>query len=259
MTAQSASASPGDPDPAPRRRSRARRLPPSGNTRFDFDLGLCAGGTVAGADEAGRGSLAGPLVAAAVCLDYAQLSQADFTAMADLDDSKKLSRSARALLYNEILRRACQVTVICCSPHTIDRNGLHRCNLAALATALTAIAPAANVALVDGFKLPEGAPPHQAVIGGDGRSAAIAAASIVAKVARDGMMAELDARYPGYGFAQHKGYGTEEHLAQLRALGPCPEHRMSFAPVREVFQQRLPFGEREACAPTPVGRTCGVE
>ena len=229
MTAQSASASPGDPDPAPRRRSRARRLPPSGNTRFDFDLGLCAGGTVAGADEAGRGSLAGPLVAAAVCLDYAQLSQADFTAMADLDDSKKLSRSARALLYNEILRRACQVTVICCSSHTIDRNGLHRCNLAALATALTAIAPAANVALVDGFKLPEGAPPHQAVIGGDGRSAAIAAASIVAKVTRDRLMIVLHESYPSYGFDRHVGYATRMHQEAIAEHGVCELHRLSFA------------------------------
>jgi len=229
MSDQPASASSGDPDPASRRRGRAQRPTPSGNTRFDFDLRLCAGGTVAGADEAGRGSLAGPLVAAAVCLDYARLSQEDFAALEALDDSKKLSRSARALLYREILRRARQVTVTCCSPRTIDRNGLHRCNLAALAAALAAIAPAANVALVDGFKLPEGAPPHQAVIGGDGRSAAIAAASIVAKVTRDRLMIVLHERYPSYGFDRHVGYATRMHQEAIAEHGVCELHRLSFA------------------------------
>ena len=229
MTDLPVSASPGDPDPEPHRRSRVRRLAPSGNTRFDFDLGLCADGTVAGADEAGRGCLAGPLVAAAVCLDYAQVDQADFAALADLDDSKKLSRSARVRLYREILRRARQVTVTCCSPRTIDSNGLHRCNLAALAAALAAIAPTANVALVDGFKLPEGAPPHQAVIGGDGRSAAIAAASVVAKVTRDRLMIVLHEHYPQYGFDRHVGYATRAHREAIGEHGVCELHRLSFA------------------------------
>ncbi len=229
MSDQPASASSGDPDPTPRRRGRARRLGPSANTRFDFDLGLCAGSTVAGADEAGRGSLAGPLVAAAVCLDYARLSQDDFAALEALDDSKKLSRPVRALLYREILRRARQVTVTCCSPRTIDRDGLHRCNLAALAAALAAIAPVANVALVDGFRLPQGAPPHQAVVGGDGRSAAIAAASIVAKVTRDRLMIAMHERFPSYGFDHHVGYATRVHQEAIAAHGVCDLHRLSFA------------------------------
>ena len=229
MTDLPASASPSDPDPEPHRRSRVRRLALPGNARFDFDLGLCADGTVAGADEAGRGCLAGPLVAAAVCLDYARLGRADFAALADLDDSKKLSRSARAILYREILRRAHQVTVTCCSPRTIDNNGLHRCNLGALAAALAAITPTADVALVDGFRLPEDTAPHQAVIGGDGRSAAIAAASIVAKVTRDRLMIVMHERHPQYGFDRHVGYATRVHREAIAEHGVCELHRLSFA------------------------------
>jgi ribonuclease HII len=186
---------------------------------------------VAGADEAGRGSLAGPLAAAAVCLDYAHLGRRDFTALAALDDSKRLSRAERARLYGEILLRARQVAVVLCSPRTIDRDGLHRCNLRALAAALQAITPAADVALVDGFPLAAGAPPHRALVGGDGRSAAVAAASIVAKVTRDRVMGRLHERFPAYGFDRHVGYATPQHHEAIATHGVCELHRLSFASV----------------------------
>lgn len=218
-----------------KRQRRGGRLAPapgrSPNPLFAFDVGLCARGTVAGADEAGRGSLAGPLVAAAVCFDYGRLGRRDFDALAGLGDSKRLSKPLRALLYSEILLRALQVSIVCCAAPTIDREGLHRCNLAALAAALGAITPAADVSLVDGFALPANAPRHQAVIGGDGRSAAIAAASVVAKVTRDTLMRSLHERYPQYGFDRHVGYATPYHHEAIAAHGVCELHRLSFASV----------------------------
>ncbi len=231
MAPQPPSAPAGSPYPEDRAGRPARAPTRSPNVLFAFDRRLCRRGAVAGADEAGRGSLAGPLVAAAVCLDYARLSRDDLEALAGLDDSKRLGRPERSLLYREILRRARQVTVVCCSPRTIDRDGLHRCNLRSLAVALGAITPAADVALVDGFALPEEAPPHQAVVGGDGRSAAIAAASIVAKVTRDRLMNRLHECYPEYGFDRHVGYATPHHHAAIAAHGVCELHRLSFASV----------------------------
>lgn len=221
-----------EPGPATQgRHHHPLRAAPPGNARFSFDIGLCGGGAVAGADEAGRGSLAGPLVAAAVCLDYDRLGQDDFAALVALDDSKKLSRPARALLYSEILRRAQQVTIVCRSPRTIDREGLHRTNLAALAAALRAIVPCPDAVLVDGFALPSLALPHQAVVGGDGRSAAIAAASIVAKVTRDRLMLSLHDSYPQYGFDRHVGYATRVHHEAIVEHGVCELHRRSFGSV----------------------------
>lgn len=199
--------------------------------RIAFDINLCHGGTVAGADEAGRGSLAGPLVAAAVCFDYGQLPRAVLVSLDAIDDSKRLSSARRAQLCITVLRHARQVAVVCCSPRTIDRDGLHRTNLWALAAVLEAISPRADVALVDGFALPAFAPPHQAVVGGDGRSAAIAAASIVAKVTRDRLMVQLHELHPAYGFDKHVGYATAAHHAAIRAVGTCELHRLSFASV----------------------------
>lgn len=202
------------------------------NPRFAYDLHLCEGhGCVVGADEAGRGCLAGPLVAAAVCLDYDRLKAADFAALEKLDDSKRLSRQARAVLYEEIFRRARHVAVICRSAQTIDRDGLHNSNIAALAAALNAAAEAAGVALVDGFALPVSAPRHQAVVGGDHESAAIAAASVVAKVTRDTLMTRLHDAFPSYGFDRHVGYATRAHHQAIVAHGICELHRRSFASV----------------------------
>lgn len=210
---------------------RVRGPEPAGSARFAFDIDVCAGRTVAGADEAGRGSLAGPLVAAAVCLDYGDLGPADFAALAALDDSKRLGRPERALLYGEILHRAKQVAIVCCSQHTIDREGLHRSNLAALEAAIRAVLPVPDGILVDGFRLPGLTLAHEAVVGGDGRSAAIAAASIVAKVTRDRLMISLHDRYPQYGFDRHVGYATRIHHDAIAEHGVCELHRLSFASV----------------------------
>ena len=199
------------------------------NERFAFDLARAGGATLAGADEAGRGCLAGPLVAAAVCFDYSALDDASFEALGELHDSKKLTPARRASLYPEILRRARQVVVVCCSAGTIDREGLQHCNLESLASAVEAIAPAAAVTLIDGFRLPGCRVRHEALIGGDGRSAAIAAASVIAKVTRDRVMHRLHASHPQYGFDRHVGYATQAHQDAIALHGVCELHRLSFA------------------------------
>jgi ribonuclease HII len=199
------------------------------NQRFAFDLDLAGRVTVAGADEAGRGCLAGPLVAAAVSFDYDALDDGDFAALEGLDDSKKVAKARRAALYDEILRRARQVVIVCCSPGTIDRDGLHRCDLASLARAVEGITPLPGVTLVDGFPLPGCRRAHRALVGGDGRSATIAAASIVAKVTRDRLMLRLHLSHPQYGFDQHVGYATAVHRRAIVEHGVCELHRLSFA------------------------------
>ena len=201
------------------------------NERFAYDVARVGRATLAGADEAGRGCLAGPLVAAAVCFDYSVLDDAAFDALDGLHDSKRLTPAWRASLYAEVLRRARQIVVVCCSPGTIDREGLHHCNLGSLAGAVEGISPAAAVTLVDGFRLPGCRVPHEAVVGGDGRSAAIAAASVVAKVTRDRVMHRLHAAHPQYGFDRHVGYATQVHRDAIVAHGVCELHRLSFASV----------------------------
>jgi ribonuclease HII len=201
------------------------------NERFAYDAALAGDGLVAGADEAGRGCLAGPLVAAAVCFDFAALRDDDYAALSALDDSKKLTRRVREALYGEILRRASQVVVVSCSPSTIDGVGLHRCNLALLGRAAEALRPRPAVILVDGFALPACACEHRRVVGGDGISAAIGAASVIAKVTRDRVMNRLHAVYPQYGFDRHVGYATAAHQAAIVEHGVCDLHRLSFASV----------------------------
>jgi len=207
------------------------------NERFAFDLAAAGadGAAVAGADEAGRGCLAGPLAAAAVCLDYAALGEADLAALSGLDDSKRLTRPQREALYDEIVRLARQVVVVFFSPATIDRDGLHRCNLRGLARAIERLDPAPDVALVDGFRLPGCARDHRAVVGGDRLSAAVAAASIVAKVTRDRVMCGLHETYPMYGFDRHVGYATAVHQEAICEHGVCELHRLSFAST--AYQQ----------------------
>jgi ribonuclease HII len=201
--------------------------------RFAFDLAAAgtAAPAVVGADEAGRGCLAGPLAAAAVCLDYAVLDEAGRAALSGLDDSKRLTRPRREALYGEILRRARQVTVVLFSSAAIDRHGLHRCNLRGLARAVERIQPIPDLTMVDGFCLPDCAREHRAVVGGDHLSAAVAAASIVAKVTRDRVMRELHESFPVYGFDSHVGYATASHQAAIREHGVCAQHRLSFACV----------------------------
>lgn len=207
--------------------SGARRRPPAARLlRFDRALGVRR---VAGVDEAGRGCLAGPLVAAAVCVDLARLDRAAVRALSRLDDSKRLREGVREELAAEILRRADQVVVVSDCPPTIDRRGLHRTNLDAMRRALAAIDPRADVCLVDGFALGAGAPEHRRVVGGDARSFAIAAASVIAKTTRDRLMrGPMASAHPQYGFDVHVGYATAAHRRALRAHGPASIHRMSF-------------------------------
>jgi ribonuclease HII len=193
--------------------------------RFDRKLGARF---VAGTDEAGRGSLAGPLVVAGVLLDYACLKEHRVRPLTYLNDSKQCSEELRQQLFRGVLECAERVAVRVIPPGDIDRNGLHKSNLAGLRAMLHALTPPAEACLVDGFRLGPTAPDHTAVVDGDTKSAAIAAASIVAKVTRDRLMRRLDALYPAYGFAQHVGYITPGHTAVVRDRGPSDVHRMSF-------------------------------
>ncbi|HWG55015.1 MAG TPA: ribonuclease HII [Gaiellaceae bacterium] len=200
----------------------------SGQRLLSFDRRL---GTrfVAGADEAGRGSLAGPLVVAGVLLDYECLRNHRVRPLATLNDSKQVAPEEREELFRAVVACAARISVRVFPAGEIDRHGLHRSNLRGLREVLHDVAAAADVAcLVDGFRLGPSAPPHWAVVDGDTKSAAIAAASIVAKVTRDRVMRRLDALYPRYGFASHVGYITPGHSAAVRAHGPCDQHRRSF-------------------------------
>ena len=192
--------------------------------RFDRKLGVRF---VAGADEAGRGSLAGPLVVAGVLLDYGSLRDHRVRPLARLNDSKQLSHRARDELYAAVMSCATKVSVHVFPPSVIDRQGLHRCNLAGLRAALRGCQPA-DACLVDGFRLGREAPEHRAVVDGDTKSAAIAAASIIAKVTRDRYMKRADALYPAFGFSSHVGYITPAHACVVRERGPSEIHRMSF-------------------------------
>jgi ribonuclease HII len=193
--------------------------------RFDRRLGARF---VAGADEAGRGPLAGPLVVAGVLLDYAQLRDHRVRPLTYLNDSKQCTERQREALFRSVIACAARVVVRVIPPLQIDRNGLHRSNLEALRACLRALAPPADACLVDGFRLGPSAPPHTAVVDGDEKSAAIAAASIIAKVTRDRYMRRAAALYPQYGFASHVGYITPGHSAVVRERGPSEIHRRSF-------------------------------
>ena len=193
--------------------------------RFDRKLGARY---VAGVDEAGRGPLAGPLVVAGVLLDYDCLRDHRVRPLAQLNDSKQCTPEQREDLYRAVMSCATRVAVRIVPPGDIDRNGLHKSNLAGLRAMLHALAPPAEACLVDGFKLGPTAPEHTAVVDGDEKSAAIAAASIVAKVTRDRYMRRADALYPGYGFSSHVGYITPSHSAAVRERGPSEIHRLSF-------------------------------
>jgi ribonuclease HII len=193
--------------------------------RYDRKLGARF---VAGVDEAGRGPLAGPLVVAGVLLDYECLRDHRVRPLAQLNDSKQCTPEQREELFRAVLGCAAKVAVRVIPPADIDRNGLHKSNLAGLRAMLHALAPPAEACLVDGFKLGPTAPLHTAVVDGDEKSAAIAAASIVAKVTRDRYMRRADALYPGYGFSSHVGYITPSHSAAVRERGPSEIHRLSF-------------------------------
>lgn len=183
---------------------------------------------VAGVDEAGRGALVGNVVAAAVILP----AQFD---LPGLTDSKKLSARQREALFDAITAQALAWCAAAASPAEIDAMNIHHATLLAMRRAVEGLAISPQSVLVDGKFTPELAMPARAIVGGDASEACIATASIIAKVTRDRQMAELEARFPGYGFAAHKGYGTKAHLAALARLGATPEHRRSYAPVRAVM------------------------
>ena len=190
---------------------------------------------VAGVDEAGRGPLAGPVVAAAVAFDQDFLETEADKSLAGLDDSKKLPAARREFFH--ALLSACphaRIGVASASVEEIDSLNILRATHLAMARAVAQLAPLPDLALVDGLPV-QGLPvPHRAIVGGDAASLSIAAASVIAKVTRDRWMATLAAEYPAYGFERHKGYGTPEHLAALRRHGPCPAHRKGFAPVAQL-------------------------
>ena len=193
--------------------------------QFDRKLGVRF---VAGADEAGRGPLAGPLLVAGVLLDYARLRDHRVRPLACLNDSKQCTEAEREELFRAVVSCAERIVVRAVSPAAIDRVGLHRSNLAGLRAVLAELTPPAEACLVDGFRLGPRAPEHTAIVDGDEKSAAIAAASIVAKVVRDRYMRRADALYPAYGFRSHVGYITPEHSAVVRRRGPSEIHRRSF-------------------------------
>lgn len=188
---------------------------------------------IAGVDEAGRGPLAGPVVVAAVILDPSR-------PIDGLDDSKKLSEARRERLFPQILDDALAHCVIVVSASEVDRLNILQATLRGMREAVAGLHPSAVEALIDGNKLPPGLRcPGRAIIGGDALEPAISAASILAKVTRDRYMVALEHTHPGYDFARHKGYGVPAHLAALQQLGPCAEHRRSFAPVRAALYRGL--------------------
>lgn len=198
---------------------------------------------LAGVDEAGRGPLAGPVVAAALVFDRAFLEAEQYGVLQAINDSKRLTESQRDDGYALLTRSCpCLVGVGIADVAEIDNLNILRATHLAMARALGALTPIPDFALVDGLPVPGLPCPSRAIVGGDGRSLSIAAASIIAKVTRDRMMGELDSLYPGYGFARHKGYGTRAHMEALLHLGPSPAHRRSFRPVQEAL--RLRSGER---------------
>lgn len=185
------------------------------------------GNRLAGVDEAGRGPWAGPVVTAAVVLDYDALPEG-------LNDSKQLSESRRETLFAEICQSS-HVSIASASARLIDQVNIRVATLSAMTRSVQSLAIEPEMVLVDGRDVPPGLEqPGQSLIKGDGRCLAIAAASIVAKVFRDRLMKQLDKIVPGYGFAQHKGYGVPAHLAALKELGPTPYHRMSFKPIMSL-------------------------
>lgn len=186
-------------------------------------------GPVAGVDEAGRGACAGPLVVAA-CV----LGPRNYDALAGLDDSKKLTERAREQLFPVIQRLAPAWSVVQVPATEVDALGVHVANIEGMRRAVAGLSLVPGYVLTDGFRVPGLPAPSLPVIGGDGAAACIAAASIIAKVTRDRLMVAMDAEIPGYGFAAHKGYSTPEHAAALERLGPCPQHRMSYANVAAV-------------------------
>ena len=200
---------------------------------------------IAGADEAGRGALAGPLVAAAVILPE------DFD-LDGLNDSKVLTRLQRERCYERIRKQALAISVCKAMPSRIDRRGLHRSNKFLLRRVLRSLAPAPDYVITDGWPVGRLPYPHLAMKKGDAVTASVAAASVVAKVTRDRAMERYHRRFPDYGFRTNRGYGTAEHWRALEIFGPTPIHRRSFKGVREIWAAKsLVAGEGSELIPAP--------
>jgi len=197
-------------------------------------------GRIAGVDEAGRGPLAGPVIAGAVILDPEKPIEG-------LRDSKRLSAMRRDELFDQIRERALAWAVGWADVEEIDRINILQATMLAMSRAVEALQPCADHALIDGNRCPDLSCTSQAIVKGDSKVAAISAASIMAKVTRDREMLNLDMRYPGYGLAQHKGYPSKAHIEALESLGVTPAHRRSYAPVRRIIER----GEAQGgpCAP----------
>ena len=206
------------------KRTYSKKLAPA----FSFEAAHLKAGhkLIAGVDEAGRGSWAGPVVAAAVLLDVENIP-------AGLNDSKKLNEAKREMLFEQI-QTTSQVGVGIVSSVEIDEINILQATLQAMSQALENLPGSPTIALIDGNKAPPVKILCETIKKGDARSLSIAAASIIAKVTRDRLMKEMDNQFPGYSFARHKGYGTAVHASALEKLGPCPQHRMSFAPIRAL-------------------------
>jgi ribonuclease HII len=187
---------------------------------------------IAGVDEAGRGALAGPVVAAAVILPR----NVKAPWLAEVKDSKLLTPARRELLFNRINEGAVAIGIGAAAHDLIDKMGIVAATRLAMKEAVERLSPSAESLLIDYMRLPEVGLPQKGITHGDNLCFSIACASIIAKVARDRLMMTFDRAYPGYGLARHKGYGTGEHFARLVSLGPCPIHRQSFRPVREIMQ-----------------------
>ena len=213
---------------ATKARKKKRRKTAARLFRFDRDLGYRF---VAGADEAGRGCLAGPLVAAAVLFDYERLSLADLRALTALNDSKQQTVQGREELYPVVLRIATKVSITSRCVRGIDDRGLHVTNLRALSDCLRRVGRPGAICLSDGFPVPSTGFEQRAVVGGDATSAALAAASVIAKVTRDRYMHRAARQYPHWEFEAHVGYSTPEHRAAIERHGISPLHRMSFQSV----------------------------
>lgn len=204
---------------------RSRKFLKAEQTALSWDIP----GLMAGVDEAGRGPLMGPVVAAAVILD-------ELNPIKGLADSKKLTALKRERLYDEILAKALCHSIALATAEEIDQINILQATMLAMKRAVEGLRLKPNKVLVDGNRLPTLVILSEAIVGGDALVPSISAASILAKVYRDRWCAEFHLEYPQYGFAGHKGYGTAEHLAALREHGACPQHRRSFAPVAEVLR-----------------------
>ncbi len=186
---------------------------------------------IAGVDEVGRGALAGPVVAAAVILPRDLASPW----LVEVKDSKQLTPDRRELFFHHIHQVAVAIGIGATPHHLVDKRGIVEATRLAMKQAIEQLSPPAESLLIDYMRLPEVRLPQKGITNGDSLSLSIACASIIAKVARDRLMVGFDRIYPGYGLARHKGYGTSEHFACLSRLGPCPIHRQSFSPVKDII------------------------